>query len=339
MPLIYDLIDPQDLQGFVRNLEFPEFALGQFLPQRDVADLEYRFIRNGLIDQDVAPFRSFDTESPIGRRQGITRVTGELPPISKKIRLGEEQRLRMEALRSGDNSGLVAQIYDDAAQMARSVQARLEQARGQALVEGQVVLNENGVQATVNFGRAGGHTVAPATLWSDTANSDPVADLMGWIETYVNTNGVAPGRILTSTAVVSNLLKNAKIRNYAATVLGAPQRVSRAALDQTLTDYALPAIETYDVSVRVNGVATRVIPADRVILLPPDGETLGATLFGVTAEALELRAAGVIVREQEPGITAVVDRTTDPVATWTKAAAIALPVVGNPDLTLVADVQ
>jgi hypothetical protein len=58
----------------------------------------------------------------------------------------------------------------------------------------------------------------------------------------------------------------------------------------------------------------------------------------VTAEALELQAEGKIVSRQAPGIVAVVEKTFDPVATWTKVAALALPVMTAPSLLMVADV-
>ena len=44
---------------------------------------------------DEASFRAFDTESPLGRRPGMARKTGELLPISRKIPLSEYAQLRL----------------------------------------------------------------------------------------------------------------------------------------------------------------------------------------------------------------------------------------------------
>lgn len=338
MALIYDLVDPQELLGFVRTLAFPQFNLNQLLPDRNIDDLEYRFNRADLVDQDMAPYRAWDTEAPIGKRQGVARVRGELPPLSKKIRLGEEERLRMRALDTGDNTPIINQIYDDAANMTRAIQARVEKARGEVLSLGTVTINENGMIASVDYGIPAQHKVAPGTLWSNPA-STPVSDMRGWLETYVATNGVAPGRILTSTAVISNLLRNTEIRTLAGSLSGTPALVTPETVSAVFSAFGLPAMQTYDTQVRVDGVATRVIAADRLIMLPPGGEPLGNTFFGTTAEALELRSTGQIVASQAPGIVAVVDKTFDPVATWTKASAIALPVLANPSLILTADVQ
>jgi hypothetical protein len=159
-----------------------------------------------------------------------------------------------------------------------------------------------------------------------------------WLETYVATNGVAPGSILTSTRVISNLLRNAEIRTLAGSLSGTPALVTPETVSAVFSAFGLPPMQTYDTQVRVAGVATKVIADDRLIFLPPAGEPLGNTFYGITAEALELREAGQIVSTQMPGVTAVVDKTFDPVATWTKASAIALPVLANPSLILTADV-
>ena len=343
MALVYDLADPQELQGFVRTAfgeeERNQFVLSQFLPNLNIDEIEYRINRGTLRDQDAAFVRSWDTESPIGNRQGVERMLGELPPISKKIRLGEEERLRLRALERGNNNQLVDAIFNDAANMARAVAARIEMFRGEALWAGSLTINENGVNQTIPFGRAAGHTnVAPGILWSSTGTAVPIQDEQAWTTTYTDANGVAPAVALTSTRVINYLLLNAQYRSMAAQNGITPAFLSVTGLNQIRATFGLPPIVKYDVKVRVNGTATRVIPDDKFIYLPPAGEPLGRTFFGTTAEALELVDAQQIGIDQAPGMVAVVEKTFDPVATWTKAAAVALPVLVNPDLSFSADV-
>lgn len=341
--LIYDLVDTQELQGYVRGIQIEEdrnrFVLSQYLPNREVDEIEWRANTGTLRDQDAALVRAWDTESPIGNRQGITRLMGELPPISKKIRLGEEERLRRRALERSSSAELVNAIYDDAGNMARAVLARVEMLRGELLFNASLTINENGVAQTVTFGRAGGHTVTAGTLWSNTATATPVSDLRTWVSTYITTNGVPPAFILTSTDVVSNLLLNAQIRALATNVAGTPALVTVDTVQAVLQAFGLPPIVTYDVNTRVAGTATRVTPANKLVLMPPANEPLGNTIFGITAEALELADAQQVTIDQTPGLVSVVEKTFDPVATWTKAAAVALPIMPNPNLTLTATVQ
>jgi hypothetical protein len=337
MPILYDLVDPAVLVEYSRQLPFPQFALERFLPNRNIRDIEYRFMKAALQDQDVAPYRAFDAEAAIGKRQGISRVSGELPPISKKMRLGEESRLRLEMLRSGDNATLVDQLFDDAAMMVRAVQARLEQARGQALYTGAVTINENGVQATIDFGMPGTHKPTAAASWA-LPGTDILTDLLTWRQLYVDDTGEQPGVILTSTKVVGYLMLNTGLRNLAGVGATVPSILNQASVQAIFQAQGLPPIVTYDATVRVDGVATRTIPDDKVLFLPATGGApLGSTFLGVTAEELELRAAGVQLGN-EGGITTILDQTTDPVATWTKASAIAVPIVASPELIIAADV-
>jgi hypothetical protein len=341
--LVLDLADPQELQGFVRGIQLEQernrFTLQQYLPNRPIDEIEYRVTRGSLRDADAATVRAWDTESPIASRQGLERIMGELPPISRKIRLGEEERLRRRAIERQDNTGLVDAIYNDADQMSRSVLSRVEMFRGEALFNATVVINENGVSQTVTFGRIAGHTVTAAILWSTVATADPVGDMRGWVQTYIDTNGVAPAYGLTSTAVLGNLMRNASIRALATTAAGVPGIVTLDTVTAVFAAFGLPPLIAYDTNVRVAGTQQRVTPVNKVCLMPPGDEPLGATFFGTTAESLELVEAKAIKQDQAPGMVATVHKLDDPVSIWTKVAAIALPVLINPDLTFTATVQ
>lgn len=343
--LVYDLADPVELQGYVREAADEanrnRFILSQFLANDPIDDIEYRATRGTLADQDVAYVRAWDTESPIAKRQGVSRMMGELPPISLKIPVTEEQRLRRRALERQSNDPIIAKIFDDAGNLARSVAARVELMRGEALETGQIALNENGVVQTIDFERSNTHEPAALTStakWDAPTTATPIEDMTGWQETYYNTNGVYPALQLTSLKVINYLLRNAEIRALAQSLNGTPSIVTRQTLASILVAYDLPPMVAYDVKVRVAGSQVRVISEDKVIMLPPAGEPLGKTFLGTTAESIELAEARQISQDDLPGMTGVVEKTFDPVSTWTKVSAVALPVMINPDLTLVADV-
>jgi len=344
MLLNTDYINPVELTGYERaalaDLEINRFTLAGFLPHRVIDDLMFRFAQGGEGLIDAATYRNFDTESPIAARPGVTRVTGELPPISRKIRLGEYDTLRNA--RDAD-ARIRTALFDDATRMARAIAARLELARGEALHTGKLVLSENGVVATVDFGRAAGHTVTAGTPWSTVATAKPVPDMLSWLQTYVDANGEEPGVALTSRKVLNLLLQNADVRGLLAANGVIPSVASAAGLNTVLQAYGLPPIQTYDAQVKVGGVGTRVIPDNKFLFLPAPvdpgnvgGTDLGAVLLGTTAEAQEL-GYGLTSGEQ-PGIVAGVYKTEDPVALWTKAAAIGLPVLANPNLSFSATV-
>jgi hypothetical protein len=335
MLITNDYILPAELTGYVRgalaDLNRNQFTLSQFLNDKTIDDLDYRLSRGGQGLADAGVFRSYDTEAPIISRPGVSRISGELPPLSAKLRLDEYSRLRQRKL----DTAIRDAVLNDASRLTRGLAARMELARGDALVNGTVTISENGVTATVDFGRNPAHSVIAATPW-DQAGADPLADLRTWRDTYVDNTGDEPGVILTSRKVLSNLMQNPAMRNLVFPGTNQPNVVTENAVTQVLQAFGLPGIQLYDARVNVGGSATRVIPDNRVILLPQGQSQLGTTLWGTTAEALDPDFG--IDSSEAPGIVAGSYSTKDPVALWTKASAIGLPVLANPDLSFVATV-
>ena len=325
--LIFDLADPQELVGFTRGVQQEQdanrFILSQFLPNQNIDDIEWRATTGQLRDEDATTVRAWDAESPIGGRQGVRRLFGELPPISRKYRLGEEERLRMRALdRGGDLGQIVDAIFNDAAKGARSVAARIELFRGEALWKARLDINENGVVQTVDFGRDDDLTVGAAVAWSDHTVA-ALTEELAWRETYLDINGgVGPEVALISDEALTHVLLNEQYRGLAAYAGITPAFLNIEQVNQ----------------VRVAGAHQRVIPAEQLVYLPPSSEALGATFTGITAEALELQQASQIQQSEVSGMVAVVEKSFDPGATWTKTAAVALPVLMNPDLTMSAEI-
>lgn len=334
-----DLIDPAELIDVVRRLQFPRFTLASYFPRSNVEAINYSFTRENVDALETASVRAWDAEASIGSRPGLARVMGELPPISQKIPLTEGDRLMLEELRrnSGENSRMVDGIFADAARMVRAVEARIELARGDALVDGIVTITENNLNFTIDYGVPGTHKVVAAATWANPA-TDILGHINSWVDVYVNTNGVAPARAIASRRVVGFMLQNDAIRALAGGI-GVPAMLTLDQVNTIFTAMNLPVVEVYDVQVTPpNGVKQRVIPDDRFIMLPGEDDRIGATQYGTTVEALELANQGLLQQSDVPGVVAVTWKTEDPVHVWTKGAAIALPVIVNPDLLFTADV-
>jgi hypothetical protein len=138
---------------------------------------------------------------------------------------------------------------------------------------------------------------------------------------------------------MSLLMQNAQIRNMVFPGSNQPNPVTREGVSSVLAAYGLPPLYQVNEQIKVAGSAQKVIPDDRVLLLPapsdsPENE-LGNTFWGTTAESLE---PDYDLSGEEPGLVAGAYSTKDPVAVWTKAAAISLPVLANPNLSFAADV-
>lgn len=337
MQLIDEFATPAELTGYARAAlaDRPEndFGLDRWLPNRTINDLSYRFTRGGGGLTEAATFRAYDASSDVGVRPGGARVSGELPPISRKIPVGEYERIRRRNIDT-QNAEIRDAMLDDGVRLARQIEARMELARGEAIFNASVVLNENGVQASVDFGRAAGHTVTAGTVWSN-VSADVIGDFQTWLEAYNDANGGDPDSVLISRAIWTALKRNTQLRGLSTTGATAPTVLTDSLLAAILADHGIPPLVRYDAKVNVGGVSTRITPNDKLAFLPAQGDALGQTLWGVPVEADDARYG---LAGDEAGIAVGAYKTEDPQTVWTRATAIALPVVAAPDLSFVADV-
>jgi len=342
MAIVFDgPVTPDALTAFVRDVPSPsDQVLNLLLPDRvlnrNTVDLSELTRTNR-----TARFRAFDARLHVSERNAVTTKQVKLPPLSSSLSVGELERLQLEFARLGgtNNSAIVDAIYDDATNLTLEVRARMEQARGDVLTDGKFTLaGEGNLTMEADFGVPAGHIVTAATPWSTIASATIIADLTSWVNTYVASNGSRPTGMVISTRVLNYMLQNAEIRTLSASLVGAPGLVTRPALDAALAAYGLPPVTlVYDSAVDVDGVTTRVIPDDRVII---HGDNVGYTAWGVTATGLELVNAAQtdLSFSDAPGIVGVVIKEGPPFRQFTFVDAVGMPVLENPRRLFVADV-
>lgn len=342
MALVFDgPVTPDALTAFVREVPSPaDQVLNTILPDRvlnrNTVDLSALTRTNR-----TARFRAFDARLHVSQRDVVEQKTVKLPPLSSSLSVGELERLQLEFARLGgtNQAAIVDAIYDDATILTREVRARMEQARGDVLTDGKFTLaGEGNLTMEADFGVPANHIVAPGVVWSNTGAATIIEDLTAWVTTYVATNGSRPVGMVVSTRVMNFMLTNSGIRTLAASLAGAPGLVTRPALDAALQAFGLPPVAlVYDSQVDVDGVTTKVIPDDRVILF---GDNVGYTAWGLTATALELVNAAQtdLSFADAPGIVGVVIKEGPPFRQFTFVDAVGMPVLENPRRLFIADV-
>ena len=343
MAELWDVIDPAELTGYSRaslaDRDENEFSLTRWFPNRELDDLVFEAQTGGGGLIDAANFRSYDSEPDFGSREGISSITGKLPPIARQMLLSEYDQLR---LRKAPEQAYRDLLLRDGERLTRQIDARLEIARGDALVNGSVTLDERGVKATVAFSRKAEHSVTAATAWSNPA-ADMITDLQTWSDVWSETNGASPGAILTTKKVARAMLKNTGLQ--AQLYPGNSNlRLRRSDVDAWFEDNDLPPIQTYDAKVKWKGTERRILQEGRLLFLPApaevgsiDGGPVGETFWGTTAEAQEPQYG--IQDGELPGIVvAAFKETKTPVHAITIASAIGIPIMANPNASLVANV-
>ena len=200
MALWTDLITPAELTGYARaaqdDIERAQGTLARFLPNTTVPDVVVRTIVASDGSGQLAQYRAFDAETPLGYGGTAQRKTFELLPLGLKERVSEYELLRG---RSGVQEQLIlGGVLKATRRVVEAIVKRLEVARGQVIDTGSLTINENKVVQTVSFGRPGGNTVTASVLWdAGSGTPKPIDDLIAWCDYYASVNdGAQPGALL-----------------------------------------------------------------------------------------------------------------------------------------------
>jgi hypothetical protein len=159
----------------------------------------------------------------------------------------------------------------------RALIEKTEVQRFQALVAASVVrVGANGFGETITYPDPAGHRVSEGGSWSNDAY-DPMDDIIAQHELLAS-KGYKTSRIITSTAVVSTLSKNAKIASRTGTlqVVGGSLVATGGfatmdSINQMLQSNGLPVIETYDATYRTEDGTAHKFLADDAMLFVAEG--------------------------------------------------------------------
>lgn len=340
--IIDDIVTPAELTGYVREVPAPaNLMLERFLPDRPIRNIKAAITEVKRTNR-AAKFRSWDTETPTGKRDSFSTREIRFPPIGQKLPTGEQEELELEMARTGgDNRGaLVDAIYDDADNNVRSIYNRMELARGDTLQDGKFTLRENGLVLEADFGLDPLHLVAPAIEWDLPETSKVLSDMRPWIARYVASTGERPGYMIASEATIGHMQMSLEVRQAASGAGQVLPFVTDEALAQIMRVHRYPQIVPYDCLIDVDDVTTRAIAEGKVVFAPSDPSSLGYTAWGITAEALMLTRGQnpSLEFEQTPGLAGVVMLEGDPPRRWSKVSAVGMPMITDPRRLMVATV-
>lgn len=325
MPTILELFKQIEILNYMKSRQYPALVGETLFPEVKKQSLEFDMIKGGSSLPVIASVHAFDTESEIGSREA-SKMAIELALIKRKIQMKEKDIIAIESPRNAaEQEYLMKNVYNDIDVLVAGVRARVEAMRMEAIASGTVTLNENGLNMVVDYQVPVGNkeALAGTGLWTDDT-SDPIEDLLRWAAVLDG----RPTRALTSSTVLSTLLRHPK-------VIGAlfgkdSMRVAtRGDLNAFMQQHELPVIGVYDQQYRkqgANGVYTkyRYFPNNKFVMFG-DG-ALGETLYGPTPEESRLvRDPAVDVSNVGNVLAMVYEESLDPVSTWTKAVATAIP--------------
>lgn len=336
---IEELLSAQELINYIKERPVIPMLGPTLFPERKIEGLEAKLIKGASGLPVSASIHGFDTEAEIGKRDDVNFDLVELALIKRKHRLTEKQIIALETPRNGmEEEQIIREVFDDVERLAESVETRIEAMRMEALSTGKIIVAENGAKATIDYGTPIDHK--KALTWAS-GTPDILQDIYDACDKIVDDTGFTPTRALTSKKNLNIILRDEKIRKGALGV-NSDKLLSQTDLNAFLTAMGLPAIVIYDKKFRTLGkkgdyTAKRFFPESGFVLMP-DGN-MGDTLYGLTAEELELRKRQDVEIESIGNITVVQYSTEDPVAKWIKAVATALPSFPYADQVFMATIS
>lgn len=321
-----DFFDIKKVLAYARARIPRQYVGPTLFPVRTIDTLKIEYLLGANNLPVAATIQPFGAEASIASRDGFDKYAQEALAIKRKIALRGEELIRLKqvlASLSGDERSVVEQLYKDLDAMIDAVFTRIEAMRLEALANGSIAINENGVIGTFDYGVPAAHkeTLVGGALWTDTANSNPINDFQRWTQKILDDTGERVARALTSSTQVANILKNVNVRKMLYGDNAGSRVITLPEVNNLLQAMDLPRLATYDLQYReqaANGTyaTKRFFPANKCVLMP--ASALGESLMGPTEEALV--DDNVDAREVS-GIYAIVYKEKEPVGVWTKASA------------------
>lgn len=293
---------------------------------------------------EMAQFHGFDTEAQTAFRVPIDTHNIEKGLI--KVKMNQSERMRT-LLRSGvRNDQMYDYILNDGINLADRVVTRTKVAKNELMATGKITIKENNLDLTVDYG-------VPAAQTQFTIDLATTSDLSAQIQDIIDAataQGVIITGMMTSKKVITKMRANAGLqRNINGNVgVGALVR-SQALKDYLSEEFGINTIITNDLTYRVpaglgsNGrpvvTTKRYFPQDKITFFAtnPNGR-MGIGLWGDPPE-VDIEKFGTTVGTESsvsPYVYVSQYSEKDPAVIWTKASALFIPVLYNPNSLFIA---
>ncbi|EOU1754592.1 major capsid protein [Clostridium perfringens] len=331
MARIDELFNTKELLNYYRVKKQPAMLGDTLFPARKIQDIKFDMITgaNGL--PVSASVHAFDTETELASREVLQKGAAELALIKRKIAIGEREIIAINNPRmDSEQKALVMELFKDGDKMVNSVQTRIEAMRMELLSSGKINVKENGVSITLDYSVPGGNK--KTFDWSDPATAKPLEDIKTLADAVEDASGTKPTRILTSSKVLNKILACESVKK-AIFGVNFDKIATRKDLNSLLESMELPQVAVYNAKYKVqnaNGKYTtkRYFPENILSMFAENA--LGETIFGLTAEEIELLGSNKMEEAKMVGnIFVGVEKEGDPVRRYTKAVATALPTLEN----------
>lgn len=296
----------------------------------------------------MAQFHGFDTETHTTFRVPVDTHNIEKGLIKTKI--NQSERLRA-LLRSGVREDQMFEyVINDGARLAEEVFTRSKVAKNELMATGKVTIKENNLDLVVDYGVPDSQTDETIDFGAGAAK-----DLPSQIQDIVdaaNAQGVILTGIMLSKANLTKMRQDANVQKAVNGNIGAGALVRQSDFAEYLNEeFGISQIITNDLTYgadhtivdgRPSITSKRYYPTNKISFFAtnPSGK-MGVGLWGDPPEVTVPQS--LMSATTEPSVSPYVYVSqwveNDPVVLWTRASALFMPVLYNPNSLWIATTQ
>ena len=316
------MLKPEEIIEFTDNLSYKTNFMGDKLfPNIKSGNLKVamRRIMEGATVPVMAQVHALDSEARIGERPSFEEITFEKLLIKEK--LNQTERMA-EFIDSGASDGEIKNlIFDDIANLVSRVLTRVEVMKMEYLATGNVTIEENGISRTITYNMPESNRLGLS--FGDEIKNNGVISAIEKIKSYAKSKGYNIVRAICSSRFITEVLaKDVGIVGFFMNSNVVPtEKNIRTWVNDNFGIEFVPNDDVYKTSIYSDKVYN-FFPTNAVSFVATRN-TLGNCVFGVTPEERRLRNGKT---SEKALVTTTQWINEDPVAVWTKASAIALPV-------------
>ena len=309
-------------------------------PAKKKMGLDLKWIKTSKgLPVSLAP-SNFDAKSTLRSRSGFKMDETEMAFFRESINVkeaDEQEIMRVQDSKDPYAKEVIDRIYDDAENLIAGAEVVPERMIMQLLAASdgspKISIQANGATYAYNYDPNGSYKtnnfveLQGTSKWSDTENSDPLADTENAQGAVEDVAGETPSIMIVSKRTMNYLKKNAKIKSAVVSKSDSPiVFINEKKVKALFSEELGISIIVYKKKFKDDtGNAQQFYP-DGFATLIPEG-TLGNTWYGCTPEertGMSDENADVKVLG-DTGITVMVTTTHDPEQTKTTVSEIVLP--------------
>lgn len=334
--------------NFPFNPTRPNEPIDQLFNDEQSDNLKARWasITSQQLVPKMAKYHAFDTEANKTIRPTLENHEIEKGLIKVKINTSETM---LECI---DNNitvpdRLLDYVFNDARTLAEQVKTRTLVAKYEIMATGKVTIGENNLDLTIDFGLGNDQKGFTLDIGAD-------SDVFGAIQSIIDAakaKGVVINGMMTSRKNITKMRQNSKVQIAINGNIASGATVRRSTFDDYLaSEYGIETIieadgiynpdnEAFTASTSVASISTlRYFPENKITFFAtmPNGR-IGAGLWGVPPA---VKNKLITATGSTEGRYIYIDQFTehDPDVLWTRASAVFIPILVNPDSLFIADV-